>query len=437
MPPIPKITVYTNDGTEVLGSVNLTNYNGGGYTVYVNNMGVSGTATPSDGYIYDGPGKWLGISKTPNAASPEYGPGTLFSISAGSAVYAVIKNTVNIDLSTLSGYQTLANGTYSLQVKAKANGYTDSDMSASVSWQKKEFTEVVPTLTHPYAPNIYDTAANAPFCRISNMNTSKIYTIATQGGGEVAGYFSYDTYWIYTRSSTHAVFPTIKNQSSNYVEFVYGDGYTFLLNSIAVLCGNKIATYNDFSGVQYYAVLPEYTCIIEGTLITLADHTKKPIEDITYDDDLLVWNFYEGKFDSAKPVWITKPRPAHEYNLCKFSNGVEVGFVGNGGTEGYHRIYNNETKAFTHTGVAETPIGTHTFAEDGSFPELISQEVIKTPIRYYNIGTKEHINLFSNGILTSSRISNKYAIENMKYIGDRLISEKDEQEYIKHKLELC
>lgn len=52
MPSIPKITVYTNDGTEVLGSVNLTNYNVGGYTVYVNNMGVSGTATPSDGYIY-------------------------------------------------------------------------------------------------------------------------------------------------------------------------------------------------------------------------------------------------------------------------------------------------------------------------------------------------------------------------------------------------
>lgn len=444
MPPIRKITVYTNDGTEVLSSVNLTEATQEGYSVYVYDNGISGSGTLSatTGYIYNGPGKWLGVSLTPNTASPEYGPGTYFSIRAGSKVYAVIKNTVNIDLSTLSGYQALANGTYSLQVKAKANGYTDSDMSASVSWQKKEFTEVIPTLTHPYAPNIEMTDPNAPFCRISNMNTSKIYTFAykhklsdsTQWMDSFA-YQSNGNIWIsHSNNGTY-----IHQQSSDVVEFNVGSfsGYTSILNYIAVLCGNKIATIDDFTNIQYYQVLPNYTCIIEGTLITLVDRTKKPIEDITYDDDLLVWNFYEGKFDSAKPVWITKPRLAHEYNLCKFNNGVEVGFVGNGGNEGYHRIYNDETKTFTHTGVAETPIGTHTFAEDGSFPELISQEVIKTPIRYYNIGTKEHINLFSNGILTSSRISNKYAIENMKYIGDRLISEKDEQEYIEHKLELC
>lgn len=441
MPPVRKITVYTNDGTEILGSVTLIEAGEDGYNVYVydNGIGATGNPTAGYGYIYDGPGKWLGVSMTPNATSPEYGPGTYFSVKINSNVYAVIKNTVSIDLSTLSGYQTLANGTYSLRVKAKANGYTDSALSASVSWKKKEFTEVVPTLTHPFAINIDISASNAPFCRISNMNTSKIYTIHLENRPAIDGYLHYDSNaWIYTAfQTTHAVY--IYAQSQDQVELFAGSsvGYTNSLHSMAVLRGNTAATIYDFAGVQYYAVLPNYSCIIEGTLITLADHTKKPIEDITYDDDLLVWNFYEGKFDSAKPVWITKPRLAHEYNLCKFSNGVEVGFVGNGGNEGYHRIYNDETKTFTHTGVAETPIGTHTFAEDGSFPKLISQEVIKTPVRYYNIGTKEHINLFSNGILTSSRISNKYAIENMKYIGDRLISEKDEQEYIKRKLELC
>ena len=440
MPPRVTLTVYNNNGTEVLGSGSLREPSDTGeFYAYITATGINADVI-NNIYTYTGSGKWLGVSMTPNAASPEYGPGTYFSVSVSSNVYAVIKNTVSIDLSTLSGYQTLANGTYSLQVKAKANGYTDSDMSASVSWQKKEFTEVVPTLTHPYAANIDMTVSNAPFCRISNMNTSKIYTFAykhklsdsTQWMDSLA--YQSNEWILHSNNGTY-----IHQQSSDTVDFNVGSltGYTTNLNYIAVLCGNKIATIDDFTNIQYYQVLPSYMCIIEGTLITLADHTKKPIEDITYDDDLLVWNFYEGKFDSAKPVWITKPRLAHEYNICKFSNGVEVGFVGNGGTEGYHRIYNDEAKAFTHTGVAETPIGTHTFAEDGSFPELISQEVIKTPARYYNIGTKEHINLFSNGILTSSRISNKYAIENMKYIGDRLISEKDEQEYIKHKLELC
>lgn len=442
MPAVPKITIYTNDGTVVLGSINLINATHGGYEVYVNDSGISPTQTAADGYIYDGPGKWLGVSTSPNTTTADYGPGTTFTIPRGSNVYAVIKATVTINLSTLSGYNSLANGTYSLQVKAKADGYEDSNLSASVSWQKKEFTEVIPTLTQPYAANIEMTASNAPFCHISNMNTSKIYTIAYKSNLsqdrvllDTLVYRSNINSW--ESDSTNGIF--IHQQSSDFVEFYIGtiSGYTTILDYIAILCGNKVATSDDFTDIQYNQLLPGYSCIIEGTLITLANYTKKPIENITYDDDLLVWNFYEGKFDSAKPVWITKPRLAPEYNLCKFSNGTEIGFVGNGGNEGYHRIYNDEAKAFTHTGVVETPVGMHTFAEDGSSPELVSQEIIKTPVRYYNIGTKDHINLFANGILTSSRISNKYAIENMKYIGDRLVSETEELEYIKRKLELC
>lgn len=52
------------------------------------------------------------------------------------------------------------------------------------------------------------------------------------------------------------------------------------------------------------------------------------------------------------------------------------------------------------------------------------------PVKYYNVGTTKHINLFANGILTSSRISNKYAIENMRYVGPQLISDEEEQLYI-------
>lgn len=441
MPPRITLTIYNNDGTEVLGSTSLHEITSNGYNAYITATGINWSISDA-GYTYTGPGKWLGVSKSPNTATAEYGPGTILTTETSLNVYAVIKNTVNIDLSTLNGYAALAIGTYSLQVKAKADGYEDSDLSASVSWQKKEFTEVVPTLTNPYAKDIEMTASNAPFCRISNMDTSKIYTFCYKSNLsddrpllDTLVYHSNINSW--KSDSTIGIF--IHQQSSNFVELYIGtvSGYTTSLDYVAVLCGNKVATIDDFTNIQYYQVLPSYTCIIEGTLITLADYTKKPIEDITYDDDLLVWNFYEGKFDSAKPVWITKPRLAPEYNLCKFSNGTEIGFVGNGGNEGYHRIYNDEAKAFTHTGVVETPVGTHTFAEDGSFPELVSQEIIKTPVRYYNIGTKDHINLFANGILTSSRISNKYAIENMKYVGDRLISETEELEYIKRKLELC
>lgn len=46
------------------------------------------------------------------------------------------KPQVNIDFTTLSGYESLSAGTYALSVKAKAAGYQDSDLSQTVSFTK-------------------------------------------------------------------------------------------------------------------------------------------------------------------------------------------------------------------------------------------------------------------------------------------------------------
>ena len=42
----------------------------------------------------------------------------------------------SVDLTTLSGYESLPAGTYQLGVKAKASGYTDSNLSSTVSFTK-------------------------------------------------------------------------------------------------------------------------------------------------------------------------------------------------------------------------------------------------------------------------------------------------------------
>lgn len=184
-----------------------------------------------------------------------------------------------------------------------------------------------------------------------------------------------------------------------------------------------------FKVVDNGSISVDYPCMIEGTQITLADGSTKAVENITYDDELLVWNFYDGKFDTAKPSWIKIEQITPEYNLVKFSNGAEVGFVGPGGDIGYHRVFNKEAKAFTHTGVVDTPNGTTTFAQDGSYPTVVSQEVIEKPVKYYNVITDKHYNLFANGILTSCRLSNEYMIENMRYVGERLITDEQIKAY--------
>ena len=154
----------------------------------------------------------------------------------------------------------------------------------------------------------------------------------------------------------------------------------------------------------------------------LADRTEKAVEDIEYSDELLVWDFDNGCFSSAKPLWIKKVQVSKEYNLVKFDNGVELKTVAD------HRIFNVDSQKFTYTmNEEDTPIGTTTFMSDGTTSKLIERKVVKEEVNYYNIITDYHMNLFANGILTSLRLNNLYKIEKMKFIkDDRKLVSKDE-----------
>jgi len=152
-------------------------------------------------------------------------------------------------------------------------------------------------------------------------------------------------------------------------------------------------------------------CLAEGT-VRLSDNTYKNIEDIDYSDDLLVWDFDLGEFSSALPLWIKRKESISKYNLLKFSDGSELRTISQ------HRIFNKELGKFTYPMTDETPIGTTTFNSDGLEITLVSKEVIKERVNYYNVITKNHLNIFANDILTSCRYNNIYPIENMKFIKD-------------------
>jgi len=159
-----------------------------------------------------------------------------------------------------------------------------------------------------------------------------------------------------------------------------------------------------------------FFCLMEGTLITLSDFTKKKIEDITYDDELLVWNFDEGKFDKSKPLWIGKPSTAYEYSLTRFSDGSELrAIVPHLG----HRILNIQKGSFTYTMNEDSLVGeTTTFNDREENVTIISREKIKEKANFYNIISNCHINLFANGLITSCRLNNIYPISEMKFIKD-------------------
>lgn len=311
---------------------------------------------------------------------------------------ATIKgSTTTVDLSTLL---TTA-GTYSITAKASAANFNDSAASSAVEYVVQAAQKYTITVTNTGNYDITFT-----------QNGVTLTTVAGSGaGGSGSGSFEAEA-------------GTVTSDT----------GFALYMNN-ATVCTGGVTVNSDFSTSPTFTITGDGTitvdpwCLIEGTQITLADGSTKAVENITYDDELLVWNFYDGKFDKAKPSWIKVAEVAPRYNLVKFSNGSEVGFVGAGGEKGYHRIFNKEAGAFTHTGCKDTPNGTTTFAQDETFPTVVSQEVVEKEVKFYNVITNEHYNLFANGILTSCKLSNKYRIENMRYIGEKLISDEEKDTY--------
>ena len=67
------------------------------------------------------------------------------------------------------------------------------------------------------------------------------------------------------------------------------------------------------------------SCVAEGTLITLADGSLKAVEDLTGNEELLVWNLLTGNFDTAPILFIdSDPESVYEVIKLTFSDGTVV-----------------------------------------------------------------------------------------------------------------
>ena len=153
-------------------------------------------------------------------------------------------------------------------------------------------------------------------------------------------------------------------------------------------------------------------CLLKGTMISLADGTYKPIENIDNDDLLLAWDFDLGCYAQTSALWIKRSETGSQYNLLTFSDGTTLRTVDQ------HRIFNKQAGAFTYPMTTATPIGTITVNEHGQEITLINKQVIVDTVEYYNVITDYHMNLFSDGVLTSCRFNNVYPINEMKFVKD-------------------
>lgn len=153
-------------------------------------------------------------------------------------------------------------------------------------------------------------------------------------------------------------------------------------------------------------------CFVKGTRISVHSGGYKLVEDITYDDELLVWDFDNGRFTYNKPCWIKKAEVASHYYKCTFSNGTELKLVGSDGK--CHRVFSIDDNEFLS---ATDCVGKHVATKDG-LAILLSCECVNEPVEFYNIITERHMNLFAENVLTSCRLNNLYPIQDMKFVKD-------------------
>lgn len=172
----------------------------------------------------------------------------------------------------------------------------------------------------------------------------------------------------------------------------------------------------------------------------------KAIQDVWYDDDLVVWDFDEGCLAAARPLWIKAAQdvggvdnPLTWYSQVTLNNGTTLNTVG------LHRVFDATNGMFTPvhahvdaygardgtgSGVGMTTrvlaldavvAGDDTETETPRIPSLAAATIVSidpvhvtppsAPVQYYNIYTDRHANLFANGVLTSCRYNNRARID--------------------------
>ena len=87
------------------------------------------------------------------------------------------------------------------------------------------------------------------------------------------------------------------------------------------------------------------TCFTKGTKIRLANNKTKNVEDITYDDLLLVYNFETGKIDYQYPLVVGQSGLTGNYTIITLSDDSTITITGT------HDIYNPQTHKFDQYGV--------------------------------------------------------------------------------------
>ncbi len=142
------------------------------------------------------------------------------------------------------------------------------------------------------------------------------------------------------------------------------------------------------------------TCVTGDTLVYLADGTQKRIDEVTYEDILLVWNFFDGEY-AYVPASVIFYHGDDNYDILtlNFEDGTSVKVINN------HGFFDVEANEFVFIDIynIENYIG-HSFVKvnGSSFTsvKLMDYTVTKEFTGSYSIQTAQYINFVVENMLS-------------------------------------
>ncbi len=326
-------------------------------------------------------------------------------------------------------------GTHLLVVKNKNSDWSCA-INALDSVQVKYYTvdgEVLLDLSS-FAPtktgklndtNNYWEATNAAGCKLKITcgyihDTKQIYGMPVginNGGNKV--YFTISSTNGYVSTSTSARSVTLT------YEFTDPNGKTLKFSSATTF------TYADYkNGTQYSysdfvnGTLKEASgssCVTADTLVTLANGTQKRIDQITYEDQLLAWNFFTGEY-TAVPAAIIFDH-GYDYNTVinlMFSDGTSVNVVN------MHQFYNEDLNKFVTINAENVAdfVGQEFAKNNGNGCDtvtLVDYAVSEEYVEAWGIISALNYNIFVNDMLSTDFMTKDYALFNYLEIGENMM----------------
>lgn len=268
-----------------------------------------------------------------------------------------------LDLSTLSD---ISDGTHTVKVKAKADGYRDSEFSNEVSWTKAPAGYKV-TFASDFSSIAYSGGELSSVTLTANTGASTPLTSAARG-----------LVWtgVSTLTSSRSIAMGISYTDINGVQKTFNESLT-LTSDITITYAND-------------------TCLTGDMLITLADGTTKRIDTITLADRVLAYNPETMALEADEIIRCDsdKIKTHDNFDVWTFDDGTIIKTVHR------HRFYNVERNAMVY--MDEWKIGEHGRRRDGVLVTLVSHENVKETVNHYTIFTKNQ-NYFANGLLSGNR----------------------------------